>query len=131
MLIVEDNPIFLKIMKEILSTHFPTVLLIEAANGKEALEQFNDGGPRFVFMDISLPDTNGLKLTETIKEGNPEVIVVIITNHDTPEHREAAYEAGADSFISKSSNIALEVQAAVRSLMPEIESQEGDNKSPG
>ena len=75
-------------------------------------------GPRLVFMDISLPDINGLKLTKKMKESNREVIVVIVTNHDTPEHREAAYEAGADSFISKSSNVATEIQAALRSLAP-------------
>ena len=117
-LIVEDDPVFLRIMKEILSTGFPSISLIEAANGTQALEQFNAWNPRLVFMDISLPDINGLKLTKRMKESNPEVIVVIVTNHDTPEHREAAYEAGADSFVSKSSNVATEVQTAVRSLAP-------------
>jgi len=118
MLIVEDNPIFRQIMKEILSSGFPSVALIEAANGQQALEQFDNDKPGLVFMDISLPDVNGLKLTERMKESNPEVIVVIMTNHDTPEHRDVAFEAGADSFISKSSNIDAEVQAAVRSLAP-------------
>jgi len=118
MLIVEDDPIFLRIMKEILLSAFPSVSLVEAANGRQALEEFNTWDPKLVFMDISLPDINGLKLTKTIKESNRGVVVVIVTNHDTPEHREAAYEAGADSFISKSSNIATEVQAAVKSLAP-------------
>jgi two-component system response regulator YesN len=117
-LIVEDDPVFLRIMKEILPPSSPSVSLIEAVNGKQALEQFNAWGPRLVFMDISLPDINGLKLTKKMKESNREVIVVIVTNHDTPEHREAAYEAGADSFISKSSNVATEIQAALRSLAP-------------
>jgi len=117
-LIVEDDPVFLRIMKEILSASCPSIPLIEAADGKQALDQFNAWDPRFVFMDISLPDINGLKLTRTMKESSPGVMVVIVTNHDTPEHREAAYEAGADSFISKISNVATEVRAAVRSLAP-------------
>jgi CheY-like chemotaxis protein len=117
-LIVEDDPVFLRIMKEILSTGFPSISLIEAVNGSQALEQFTTWNPRLIFMDISLPDINGLKLTRKMKERNPEVMVVIVTNHDTPEHREAAFEAGADSFISKNSNVATEVQAAVRSLAP-------------
>jgi two-component system, response regulator YesN len=117
-LIVEDDPIFLRIMKEILSDGFPSISLIEATNGKQALEQFNARSPRLVFMDISLPDINGLRLTRTMKDRNPGVVVVIVTNHDTPEHRAAASEAGANSFISKSSNIATEVQAALSSLAP-------------
>lgn len=117
-LIVEDDPGFLRIMKEILSDGFPSIAVVEAANGKQALEQFNARGPRLVFMDISLPDINGLRLTRIMKDGNPGVVVVIVTNHDTPEYREAASEAGADSFISKSSNVATEVQAAVSFLAP-------------
>lgn len=117
MLIVEDDPVFLRIMKEIVSSGFPSFSLFGAANGKEAMEQFDAAGPQLVFMDISLPDTNGLKLTRAMKERNPNIRVVIVTNHDTPEHREAAYEAGADSFISKSASIAREVEASIRSLV--------------
>ena len=118
MLIVEDDPVFLRIMKEIVSSGFPFVSLIEAGNGEEAMAKLEAAGPRVVFMDISLPDTNGLKLAKTMKERNPDVRVVIVTNHDTPEHREAAYEAGADSFISKSANVAREVESSIRSLVP-------------
>ena len=118
MLIVEDDPVFLRIMKEIVSSGFPFVSLIEAGNGEEAMAKLEAAGPRVVFMDISLPDTNGLKLAKTMKERKPDVRVVIVTNHDTPEHREAAYEAGADSFISKSANVAREVESSIRSLVP-------------
>jgi DNA-binding NarL/FixJ family response regulator len=118
MLIVEDDPVFLRIMKEIVSSGFPSVRLVGAASGEEAMAQFETAGPRLIFMDISLRDTNGLKLTKTMKERSPDIMVVIVTNHDTPEHREAAYEAGADSFISKSSNLAREVHSSVKSLAP-------------
>ena len=102
-LIVEDNPTFRQSLKEIFSERFPSVLVEEAADGKEALEKVEGFSPHLVFMDIRLPGENGLAVTRKIKARYPSVIIIILTSYDSPEYREAADHHGADHFLSKGS----------------------------
>ena len=115
-LIVEDDPLFRQILKEILISRFPSISIKEAAHGVEALQKLDMNGLDLVFMDIKLPGMNGLELTKKIKESHPSIPVIILTNHDTPEYRKAALECGADYFISKASSIEQEIEMAVQSV---------------
>jgi CheY-like chemotaxis protein len=100
-LIVEDNQCLRQTLAEILSYMFPDISLFEAATGEEALEVVRRERPEVIFMDIQLPGDNGLVLTRKIKAGDPDIVIVIHTNYDLPEYREAAEDAGADHFLPK------------------------------
>lgn len=102
-LLVEDNAYFLQFLKEVLHARLPTIDIVEATNGKEALQKIETLSPDAIFTDLRLPGENGLELTQKIKAQYPDAIVVIITNYDLPEYREAAYQSGADHFLSKDS----------------------------
>lgn len=102
-LIVEDNAFFLRFFGETLHSRFPSLKIYEAANGEEAMQKINVVQPEAVFMDIRLPGENGLELAKKMKAQYPHIIVIILTNYDLPEYRSAAYESGADHFISKDS----------------------------
>lgn len=102
-LIVEDNVYFLQFLKETLHARLPETDILEATNGKEALQKIETLSPDTIFTDLRLPGENGLELTQRIKARYPNTIVVIITNYDIPEYREAAYRSGADHFLSKDS----------------------------
>ena len=115
-LIVEDDPLFRQILKEILASRCPSISIKEAAHGVEALQKLDMNGLDLVFMDIKLPGMNGLEVTKRIKESHPSIPVIILTNHDTPEYRKAALECGADYFISKASSIEQEIEMAVQSV---------------
>jgi DNA-binding NarL/FixJ family response regulator len=120
-LVVEDDPVFRAILREILSDKFAGFDVLEAGSGSEALRATEKHAPILVFMDIGLPDLNGLQLTETIKSLHPTVGVVVVTNHDTPEYRAAADESGADGFLSKNSSIASEIEAIVNAAVASLE----------
>ena len=100
-LIVEDNAFFLRFLKETLFARFPPINILEAANGEEALKKIKTLAPDAILMDLRLPGENGLELTRKIKAQHPRITVVILTNYDLPEYREAAYQSGADHFLSK------------------------------
>ena len=102
-LIVEDNAFFLQFLKEAMHLRFPSIDILEAANGEEAMQKIKTLSPEAIFMDIRLPGENGLELTRKIKAQYPDIVVVILTNYDLPEYREAAHQARADHFISKDS----------------------------
>ncbi len=102
-LIVEDNAFFLQFFRETLRSRFPLLELSEAANGEEAMQKIKSFQPDAIFMVLRLPGENGLDLTKKIKAEYPDIVIVIVTNYDLPEYREAAYESKADHFVSKDS----------------------------
>jgi DNA-binding NarL/FixJ family response regulator len=75
--------------------------IIEAADGVEAFQKIDSYPTNLIFMDIGLPGENGLELTRKIKADHPDVIIIILTSHDSPEYREAAIRYKADYFYSK------------------------------
>ncbi len=119
-LIVEDNKIFREALKKRLEDNFQSIVVEEAANSEEALQEIDRGSPRLIFMDVRLPGMNGLELTQKIKKDSPDVRVAILTDYDLPEYREAAKQFGADRFFVKSSFEWDEVEALVRSISPAV-----------
>jgi DNA-binding NarL/FixJ family response regulator len=106
-LIVEDNAFFLQFLKETMHFRVPSIDMLEAANGEEAMQKIKTLSPEAILMDIRLPGENGLELTKKIKAQYPNIIIVILTNYDLPEYREAAYQSGADHFVSKDSFLSI------------------------
>lgn len=102
-LIVEDNVFFLQFLKETLHARLPSTDILEAGNGEEALQKIKTLPPDAIFMDLRLPGANGLDVTRKIKAQYPDIVVVILTNYDLPEYRQAATQSGADHFLSKDS----------------------------
>jgi DNA-binding NarL/FixJ family response regulator len=122
-LIVEDNPFFLQFLKEVLRSRFPSMHIFEAVRGEEALEKIKTLKPEAIFTDLRLPGENGLALTKRIKAEYPNIIVVIITNYDLPEYREAAYQCKADHFLSKDSFLKM-----INSIFPDRKTGQDDSR---
>jgi len=116
-LLVEDNAAFRQTLFDILSAQFPSIVIEEAADGKEAFQKIGSVLPNLIFMDIKLPGENGLQLTQKIKAKHPQVIIIMLTSYDLPEYREAAYQYGANYFIVKGSSTNEEILALVRSIL--------------
>jgi len=100
---VDDDNSFRGMFKRWLLTHCPSMEVVEAGSGEEALRMLNFNAFDLVFMDIHLPGENGLKITRKIKTEWQDLPVIILTSYDMPEYREAAIGYGANSFISKDS----------------------------
>lgn len=101
-LLVDDNPEFLKAAERMILATPRLELVGSAASGEEALEQVRVKRPELVLMDWSLPGLNGLEATRRIKALPNPPRVILLGLQDYPEYRLAAREAGAEGFISKS-----------------------------
>jgi DNA-binding NarL/FixJ family response regulator len=78
----------------------PQVLLIgEATNGREALDQVGRANPDVVLIDVRMPELDGLEATRQIKARWPGTKVIVHSMY--PEYRSEALAAGADAFIVK------------------------------
>ena len=120
-LLVEDDPVFRGMLAELLSNEFPDILVYEAGDEASVLSQLDRSPPDVILMDIELPGKNGLVLTRTIKKIYPGIVIVIVSNYDLPEYRQAAFRQGADCYIPKSSaSCVREILARVEGAMSKI-----------
>lgn len=129
-LIVEDNPSFRGSLREILTARFPQMAVDDVGSGEEALERMESLRPDLMFVDIRLPGQNGLELTRQIRKGDTEVTIVILTNYDLPEFREAAYRYGVNYFFSKSASTMEEIVAAVEAILRQKVEARGNLERP-
>lgn len=73
----------------------------ECDDGAQALSAYARHRPDWVLMDIKMKEMDGLAATRAIKATYPEARIVIVTNYDDADLREAAFEAGACEYVLK------------------------------
>lgn len=97
-LIVDDEPVARKILREGLDP-LPNVQVVgEAENGQAALQQISAHQPDLVFLDIQMPVMGGFEVLSRLIGGNMPV-VVMVTAYD--QHAIRAFEAGAIDYLLK------------------------------
>jgi CheY-like chemotaxis protein len=98
-LIIDDEKDLCQLLGDTLSSHGYNV---ECANtNREAINSLNRRSPDLVFLDLKLPDGDGLRLLSSIKKINPSTTVNIISAYGTEEVRDEARRLGAYVFIDK------------------------------
>ncbi|GGD47969.1 two-component system response regulator [Malaciobacter pacificus] len=75
--------------------------IIEACNGKEAVESYQLYKPNLTFLDLTMPVMDGFEALEKIKEIDENATVIIISADIQKNSIEKARELGATSFIKK------------------------------
>jgi DNA-binding NarL/FixJ family response regulator len=114
-LIVDDDALFRRRVKELLATQPDIEIIGEAADGREAVLKARELEPDLVLMDVRMPGTNGINATRQIKDEMPELKVIILTIYDLQEYREAAMASGAGGYVIKKSLIE-ELLPAIRGV---------------
>lgn len=100
-LIVDDSPVALASLSQMLSNdHYQ---LVQATNGREALDKAFFEYPDLILMDIMMPELNGFEAARILKEDNRthNIPIIIVTALDDPENKMAGQEAGAEEYLTK------------------------------
>jgi DNA-binding LytR/AlgR family response regulator len=97
-LIVDDEPVARKVLREELEAFDSVVVMGEAENGQDALLQISSARPDIVFLDIQMPVMNGFELLDHLNGGHMPAIVMV-TAYD--QHAIRAFEAGAVDYLLK------------------------------
>lgn len=100
-LLVEDDALSLKLMRDVLKAHGYTVA--EAASGQDGLALARQKAPDLIVMDIGLPGMDGAEATRTLKAdallgGIP---VLAVSAYAMPGDEENMRAAGCDGFMTK------------------------------
>ncbi len=87
-------------MREILKIMLKDYEIVEATNGREAVELYKREKPDIVLMDIMMPIMNGIDATKEIKKFDPNAKVIAITAYASSKG-EKIVDAGADYILRK------------------------------
>jgi DNA-binding LytR/AlgR family response regulator len=97
-LIVDDEPVARRVLREELELLPEVEVVAEAGDGKEALRKILDLRPDLVFLDLQMPGMSGFEVVRNLREP-PFPVVVIVTAYD--QHAIEAFETGAIDYLLK------------------------------
>jgi signal transduction histidine kinase/DNA-binding response OmpR family regulator len=104
-LIAEDNDLNMLLSKTLILGLMPNIEIYEAKNGREAIEQYKKTAPNLIFMDIHMPELNGLEAPKRIREmekhTNNHLPIIALTAGALKVEKEKCIAAGMDDFLAK------------------------------
>ncbi len=114
-LITDDHKIVRDGLKEILKQVSDIDSVIEANDGREALDHVHSADFDLVLLDISLPDMTGLEVLQAIIKKRPGQKVLVLSMHPQEQYALRALKLGASGYLTKST-AAEELIAAVKKI---------------
>ena len=102
--IVDDNPMILNTLDEVISSEAGLSVIVRADNGKDAIDMIKDTQPDVVLLDLVMPQMDGITVVENIKQKtsmlkNPAIIILSAVGGE--QMTEEAFQAGANYFLMK------------------------------
>jgi len=126
---VDDHPLIRQGVAGLVATQADMNLIAEAANGREAIQQFHRHRPDITLMDLQMPEMNGLDAIIAIRGEFPEARIIVLTTYAGDMQALRALKAGARAYLLKDS-LHKELLATIRavhagkkSMSPEVSFQ--------
>jgi len=99
--IVDDHPFFRQGLRDVLSAEPDIDVIGEAENGDDAAILLPKLNPHVTLMDVNLPGSNGLQVTQKVKSRCPHINFIILTAYDDEEQIYHAVRIGASAYFAK------------------------------
>lgn len=122
-LVVDDDPDIAEAVTLCFNLRWPDAEVLDAADGKSAIEQVRRENPDIVVLDVGLPDMTGFDVMRSIRETS-EVPVVMLTARDRHMDKVKGLEFGADDYVTKPFN-AMELLARIRAVLRRTQRDSG------
>jgi two-component system, NarL family, response regulator NreC len=114
-LLAEDHAMVREGLKLLIDSQPGMEVIGEAENGQTAVELSQKLMPDIILMDVSMPDMNGLKATEKIRQECPSIKVLALTRHNDQGYLHEIMRAGAAGYVLKQ-NTAAELIRAMQAV---------------
>ena len=98
-MVVEDEGVANELLSSTFKNFFSDVS--SAFNGKQAIEMFERLKPDIIFVDIVMPEMDGIELSRKLREMNPNQIIIVISASNDIQKISESIEIGVNSFIQK------------------------------
>src|SRR4029434_674062 len=125
-LIVDDHPILRQGIAGLIADEPDMALVAQAANGREAIQQFRTHRPDVTLMDLQMPEMNGLDAMIAIRGEFPDARIIVLTTYTGDVQATRALQAGARAYLLKNSlhrqllDTIRAVHAGRKTLSPEV-----------
>ena len=135
LLAVDDHPIVRRGIALLLSTESDLELVAEAANGREAIQQFRVHRPDVTLMDLQMPEMSGVDAISAIRGEFPDARIIVLTTYAGDVQALRAMQAGARAYMLKDSldrellDTIRAVHAGKKFVSPEVSYQLAEHLS--
>jgi len=125
-LAVDDHPLLREGIAGLIADERDMILVAEAANGREAIQQFRAHHPDVTLMDLQMPEMNGMDALLTIRGEFPDARIIVLTTYAGDVQARRALQAGARAYLLKNSlhtellDTIRAVHAGRKNLSPEV-----------
>ncbi|TGL59785.1 PAS domain-containing hybrid sensor histidine kinase/response regulator [Leptospira jelokensis] len=119
-LIAEDNAMNRDLLKRMILKYIPNANVLEAENGLDAAKMANESQPNLIFMDVQMPEMDGLEASIEIRKQklNQQTPIVALTAGALYEERKKCFDVGMDHFLTKPIDILALNQVLYHYLNP-------------
>lgn len=128
-LAVDDHPIVRQGIAGLIAIQTDMVLVGEASNGRDAIQQFRTHHPDITLMDLQMPEMNGIDALIAIRNEFPDAKVIVLTTYVGDTQILRALKAGAQAYLLKNTlhkellDTIRAVHAGRKTLSPEASFQ--------
>lgn len=121
-LLIEDDPFLGQTIFDALNPYCAHVVLEQ--DGEAGLNSFFQGAFNIVITDINLPKKTGIALANEIRSVNKEIIIIVLTAHDTENNIHSAIDIGVFAFLHKP----FELEQLFNTLLMSLSKIQADDK---
>ena len=100
-LLVDDHPVFRMGMVGLVANEKDLLVVGEASNGREAIEQFHALRPDLTLLDLQMPEMDGMDALLAIRQASPSARIIVLTTYGGDVLARRALEAGAQGYVLK------------------------------
>lgn len=115
-LIADDHPLFREALGYIVRSVMPDSEVYEATNYQETKKRLEDDKFDFVFLDLNMPDSNGLTDLALLKKTYPQIPIIVVSAHEESNIVRTCLEFNASGYIVKSSD-PVEMKLAINKIL--------------
>lgn len=110
---VDDHPLLREGIATLIGNQADMQVVAEAANGREALEQFREHRPDITLMDLQMPEMSGIDAISAIRGEFPDARIIVLSTHPGDIQISRALKAGARAYLLKTGKELVDTIRAV------------------
>jgi DNA-binding NarL/FixJ family response regulator len=132
---VDDHPLLREGLAAIINSQPDMVLVAQASNAQEGIQQFRKHRPDVTLMDLRLPDKSGIDAMIDVRSEFPDARIVMLTTFEGDVEIQRALEAGARGYMLKSMppkdlvEVIRQVHAGKKRIPPQLAAQLAEHLS--
>jgi two-component system, NarL family, invasion response regulator UvrY len=115
-LLVDDHAIVRKSLQNIILNEFPSATCTECIDGASCIEAVKKEKFDLIILDINLPDSDGVTLTEWIKSQEPTQYILIFSSNPASLYAKKLFQMGIMGYLNKQTNLG-DIATAIRTIL--------------